>query len=166
MGKEHAAPHAAHSHHHHHGGAQEAAALLAHAETVCGEKRLQFTPLRRRVFEALAAGSGPLGAYDLVEQLGRERRISPISVYRALEFLMEAGLIHRIAVRNTYLPCAHEHGAGETTVFLVCTLCGSVDELASSEIARDLAGTAAQVGFRPVSRAVELEGECQACREG
>jgi Fur family zinc uptake transcriptional regulator len=164
MGKTSEAPHAAHPHHHHH-APEDAAKLLAHAERVCRDKGLQFTPLRRRVFEALAGSGGPLGAYDLVEQLGRERRISPISVYRALEFLMEAGLIHRIAVRNTYLPCAHEHGAGETTVFLVCTVCGNVDELASSEIARDLAGTAAQVGFRPVSRAVELEGECQACRE-
>ncbi len=165
MGKGRAAPDAAHIHHHHHHGPEGAPKLVAHAEAVCREKGLQFTPLRRRVFEALSASGGPLGAYDLVEQLGRERRISPISVYRALEFLMEAGLIHRIAVRNTYLPCAHEHGAGETTVFLVCTLCGNVDELASSAIARDLAGTAAQVGFRPVSRAVELEGECQACRE-
>ncbi len=157
---------AAHPHHHHHHGPQDAAKLLAHAERICGEKSLQFTPLRRRVFEALAGSEAPLGAYDLVEQLGRERRISPISVYRALEFLMEAGLIHRIALRNTYLPCAHEHEAGETTVFLVCSTCGNVDELASTDIARDLAGTAAQVGFRPVSRAVELEGECQACREG
>jgi Fur family zinc uptake transcriptional regulator len=164
MGKGQAAPGAAHIHHHDH-GPEAAPKLVAHAEAVCSEKGLQFTPLRRRVFEALAASGAPLGAYDLVEQLGRERRISPISVYRALEFLMEAGLIHRIAVRNTYLPCAHEHGAGETTVFLVCTICGNVDELASSSVARDLAGTAAQVGFRPVSRAVELEGECQSCRE-
>ena len=166
MAKGQPSPETAHAHHHHRHGPLEAGALIAHAERVCGEKGLQFTPLRRRVFEALAASEAPLGAYDLVEQLGRERRISPISVYRTLEFLMDAGLIHRIAMRNAYLPCAHEHGAGETTVFLVCTLCGNVDELASSVIARDLAGTAAQVGFRPVSRAVELEGECQSCREG
>ena len=164
MGKDKAAPHPAHGHHHHHSPA-EADGLLAHVEEVCRERGLQFTPLRRRVFEALARSEAPLGAYDLVEQLGRERRISPISVYRALEFLMEAGFIHRIAVRNTYLPCHHEHGSNETTVFLVCTVCGNVDELASSEVARDLAGTAAQVGFRPVSRTVELEGECQTCRE-
>ncbi len=165
MGKGSDAAPAAHPHHHHH-APQDPATLLAHAEGVCRDKSLQFTPLRRRVFEALAGSSAPLGAYDLVEQLGRERRISPISVYRTLEFLMEAGLIHRIALRNTYLPCAHEHGAGETTVFLVCSTCGNVDELASSTIARDLAGTAAQVGFRPVSRAVELEGECSSCRDG
>lgn len=153
------------SHAHHHTGPEHAATLIGHAERVCRDRDLQFTPLRRRVFSEMAGADGALGAYDLVERLGKERRISPISVYRALEFLMEAGLIHRIAVRNTYLPCHHEHGENETTVFLVCTQCGNVDELASSDVARDLAGTAAQVGFRPVSRTVELEGECQTCRD-
>ena len=140
--------------------------FLGQAEQVCRERGLLLTPLRRRVFEALAASGAPLGAYDLVERLGKERRISPISVYRALDFLIETGLIHRIATRNTYLPCHHEHGSGETTVFLVCSRCGAVDELASRDVARGLDGTAALVRFRPKSRAVELEGECLACQDG
>ena len=156
--------HAATDAHHRH-PPQSPEEVMAHAESLCRNRGLKFTPLRRRVFEALASGGAPLGAYDLVEQLGRERRISPISVYRALEFLIEAGLIHRIAVRNTYLPCHHEHGPDETTVFLVCSSCGNVDELASSAIASGLDGMAAALDFKPKSRAVELEGECSACRE-
>ena len=140
--------------------------LLARAETVCAEKRLKFTPWRRRVFEELAASVSPAGAYDLVERLGRERRVSPISIYRALDFLIAAGLIHRIAARNTYLPCHHDHPPGETTVFLVCTRCGGVDEVSSCELGQSLEGTAAEVGFQTRSRAVELEGECSACRQG
>lgn len=139
--------------------------LLARAERICAESGRQLTPLRRRVFDALVRAGAPLGAYDLVERLGRERRISPISVYRALDFLIEAGLIHRIAVRNTYMPCHHVHGAGETTVFLVCTLCGGVDEVASQQVAKELDGTAASADFTPRSRAIELEGECSACRQ-
>ena len=150
-------------HDHGHGSPAD---LLAHAEAHCRTRGLQFTPLRRRIFEALAGAEKPLGAYDLVERLGREKRMAPISVYRGLDFLIEAGLIHRIATRNTYLPCCHEHGTGETTVFLVCSSCGGVDELASSDVARGLDGTAAAVGFRPKSRAVELEGECSTCRDG
>lgn len=142
----------------------DAAALVAGAEATCRERALQFTPLRRRVFEALAEGGGPLGAYDLVERLGRDRRIAPISVYRALDFLIEAGLIHRIATRNTYLPCQHAHDPLDTTVFLVCTTCGSVDELPSPEIGRGLDGMAASAGFKPGPRAVEVEGECAGCR--
>lgn len=138
--------------------------LLSHADTVCRDRGLNLTPLRRRVFEALASSSSPLGAYDLVELLGRERRVSPISVYRALDFLIESGLIHRIALRNTYLPCHGHHGVDETTVFLVCATCGNVDELASPALARGLDGVARSVDFTPRSRTVELEGECAQCR--
>lgn len=155
-------PDCAHGAHAHSGrGAGE---LLAHADAICRDRGLNLTPLRRRVFEALANSSSPLGAYDLVEELGRERRVSPISIYRALDFLIESGLIHRIALRNTYLPCHGDHGADETTVFLVCATCGAVDELASPALARGLDRVARSVDFTPRSRTVELEGECVQCR--
>ena len=147
-----------HAHEHH-----DAADLIARAERLCLETDRKLTPLRRRVFSELAGSHGALGAYDLVERLGRERRISPISVYRALDFLIEAGLVHRIAARNTYLPCHHEHGVSEATVFLVCVRCGNVDELSSANVARELHGTAAAAGFKPQNGAVEIEGECSSC---
>lgn len=149
-----------------HGHGRSVADLVGEAEEACRARGLQFTPLRRRILEGLAEADGPLGAYDLVERLGRERRIAPISVYRALDFLIEAGLIHRIATRNTYLPCHHAHSPGEAVVFLVCTRCGAVDEVPSPEVARGLDRTAATAGFRPVARAVELEGECARCLPG
>lgn len=148
----------------HHAHDHSVADVVRHAEEACLARGLQFTPLRRRILEGLAAADRPLGAYDLVERLGQERRIAPISIYRGLDFLIEAGLIHRIATRNTYLPCSHDHAPDEATVFLVCTLCGHVDEVPSPEVARGLDGTAAAAGFRPVARAVELEGECARCR--
>lgn len=138
--------------------------LVREAEARCRAAQLQFTPLRRRVFEGLAGGGQPLGAYDLVERLGREKRIAPISVYRALDFLIEAGLIHRIATRNTYLPCVHAHHGHDAMVFLVCTRCGHVDEVASPDLARGLDVTAAGAGFKPGGRSVEVEGECASCR--
>jgi Fur family zinc uptake transcriptional regulator len=152
------------SHAHSHAAEGAADSLIAHAERVCQDKRLQLTPLRRRVFAALAESGAPLGAYDLVEQLGKERRVAPISIYRALDFLIEAGLIHRIATRNTYLPCHHSHAPHEATLFLVCRTCGHVDEVTSPDVARGIDGTAAAAGFRTQNRPVEIEGECQACR--
>ncbi|WP_375459391.1 Fur family transcriptional regulator [uncultured Enterovirga sp.] len=151
-------------HHHHHDETPEA--LLRLAEEACQARGTQFTPLRRRVFAELAAAREPLGAYDLVERLGRERRIAPISVYRVLDFLIEAGLIHRIATRNTYLPCHHMHDPHAATVFLVCSRCGGVDEVTSPDLARGIDGTAAASGFKPVGRAVEVEGECATCQTG
>ena len=144
-----------------HGGLVD---LMRHAAELCAAQGLQWTPLRRRVFGSLVESGRPLGAYDLVERLGTEKRIAPISVYRALDFLIEVGLIHRIATRNTYLPCHHDNGQHDATVFLVCTRCGSVDEVASPEIARGIDGTTAAAGFRTDNRFVEIGGECQACQ--
>lgn len=146
--------------------AERVDALLRHAEEECRRSGLQLTPLRRRILGELAGAGAPLGAYDLVERLGREKRIAPISVYRVLDFLIEAGLIHRIATRNTYLPCHHVHHAHEATLFLVCTRCGNVDEVASPEVARSVFGTAEAAGFRPGGKAVEVEGECADCSGG
>jgi Fur family zinc uptake transcriptional regulator len=140
--------------------------LTGQAEQVCRERGLQLTPLRRQVFAALAASEASLGAYDLVERLGTERRIAPISVYRALDFLIEAGLIHRISTRNAYLPCQHSHAPHDTTVFLVCMRCGGVDEVDSPEVARGVNGTAATAGFKADHRPVEIAGECRSCRTG
>lgn len=153
-----------HPHHHHRHFHVDPAAFMRHAEEICRREGIQLTALRRRVLEELARAERPLGAYDLVERLGRERRIAPISVYRVLDVLIEAGLIHRIATRNTYLPCNHAHESHAATIFLVCTTCGNVDEVASDEVARGVSGTAAAVGFRPGSRAVEVEGECSDCQ--
>lgn len=150
-----------HGHHHPHRDVPE---LLRHAERVCAERGQQLTPLRRRILTELSEAENPLGAYDLVERLGRERRTAPISVYRVLDFLIEAGLVHRIATRNTYLPCLHDHEPQETTLFLVCTRCGGVDEVSSPEVTRELVGTAEAAGFRAAGGAVEVEGECAGCR--
>jgi len=153
-----------HGHHHHAHGRPDPAAFLRHAEDICRQGGVQLTALRRKVLEELARAERPLGAYDLVERLGKERRIAPISVYRILDFLIEAGLIHRIATRNTYLPCCHAHESHLATLFLVCTTCGNVDEVASDAVARGVSDTAAASGFKPGSRAVEVEGECAACQ--
>jgi Fur family transcriptional regulator, zinc uptake regulator len=139
--------------------------LVARAERLCRERGLQFTPLRQRTLEVIAGEARPLGAYDIAERLSEPgRRVAAVSVYRALDFLTENGLVHRIATRNAFVPCGHDHGAGESAVFLICRACGAVDETSSAEIEHGLDRTFAQAGFRPASRIVEIEGECGACQ--
>src|SRR5438105_15890371 len=83
---------------------------LRHAERVCERRAQKFTPLRRRVLQALASSHRPLGAYEVIDELAKSMpRPAPITVYRALDFLMENGLVHRIESRNAYLACAHDH---------------------------------------------------------
>ncbi|OAS20294.1 Fur family transcriptional regulator [Methylobacterium platani] len=156
--------HGDHAHGHGHGPVRTAD-LVARAERLAQDLGLQFTALRRRTLEVVAEEGRPLGAYDIAERLSAPgKRVAAVSVYRALDFLTEHGLVHRIASRNAFVPCEHGHGAGESAVFLICRSCGSVDETISAEIERSLDRTLAQAGFKPASRIVEIEGECGACQ--
>ncbi|MFI5015430.1 MAG: Fur family transcriptional regulator [Hyphomicrobiales bacterium] len=142
------------------------AALLARAERLCHDKNLRFTPMRRRVLQELASSPEPLTAYDLADRVREEKRIAPVTVYRALEFLLDAKLIHRIVIRNAYTPCDHAPHYDETPVFLVCTHCGAVDEVPSETFEHDLSETIAEVGFKAKARVFEIEGECAKCQAG
>jgi Fur family transcriptional regulator, zinc uptake regulator len=139
------------------------ASLLGRAERLCRDNNLRFTPMRRRVLEELATSAEPLTAYDLADRVRDEKRVAPVTVYRALEFLLEAKLIHRIVIRNAYTPCDHAPHHDHTPVFLVCTRCGTVEEIPSENFEQDLSETIAEVGFRPKSRVFEIEGECAKC---
>jgi len=154
-----------HDHGHSHACRADPGTMVSRAETLCRARGVQFTALRREVLEAVAASERPPGAYDLAERLSRPgRRVAPVSVYRALDFLMELGLVHRIASRNAFVPCAHEHGAGENVVFLICRTCGGVDETTSPEVETSLGQTLARAGFTPAHSILEVEGDCGTCR--
>jgi Fur family zinc uptake transcriptional regulator len=97
---------------------------------------------------------------------GRKGRPAPITVYRALEFLMKQGLVHRIESRNAYLACAHNHDSGAIVAFLMCDSCGSVGEASTAAIAPFLAGIAKKAGFRHTVSVIEINGTCSHCRRG
>lgn len=90
--------------------------------------------------------------------------MAPVQIYRALEFLQSAGVVHRLATRGAFVTCDHEHTPWETVVFLVCGDCGSVAEVPSTVVGRGLEGAAAESGFEPLSQVVEVEGRCSTCR--
>lgn len=140
--------------------------MIARAEELCRERGVQFTALRREVLDAVVSSEKPPGAYDIAETLTRPgRRVAPVSVYRALDFLMELGLVHRIASRNAFVPCVHAHGASENVVFLICRTCGAIDEMTSPEVESSLGKTLKRAGFTPAHSILEVEGDCGACRE-
>jgi len=147
-----------------------AAEAVASAEAACRARGERLTPIRRRVLEALYATHRPLGAYDLVESLGPEtagssRRLAPVTVYRALEFLMEQGLAHRLASRNAFVACPHGHGPQDLVAFLICEACGGVDELSSPPLSRAVGELLARERFKPERQVLEISGRCGHCRE-
>jgi Fur family zinc uptake transcriptional regulator len=151
-----------------------ASAAIAHAETQCAARAQRLTPMRRQVLEALLASHRPLGAYEIIEHVARRHssqqnsaprnRPAPITVYRALDFLRENGLVHRIESRNAFVACAHNHGDGDLVVFLICEKCGAVGEAPGGAAAEGLKSAAGAAGFSPKSPLIEIAGICSHCR--
>jgi Fur family zinc uptake transcriptional regulator len=134
------------------------------AEAVCARRGVRLTPIRRQVLTILASVHKPLGAYEIMDQVAAQgRRPAPITVYRALDFLLENGLAHRIASRNAFMACIQAHGASETIVFMLCERCGTVGEAISDAVRDTLDQAAKSAGFSARARVVEISGLCAHC---
>ena len=139
---------------------------MAAAEAVCAGRGQRLTPIRKEVLGALLASHKPLGAYEIIDHIpGKESRPAPITIYRALEFLMENGLVHRIESRNAFVACVHNHGEAELVIFLLCDRCGSVGEAPSTGVAAALKSASRDAGFSARTPVIEISGTCSHCRE-
>jgi Fur family zinc uptake transcriptional regulator len=139
---------------------------LQTAESICLERGLRLTSTRQRVLELIWKSHKPIGAYDLLEELRDDgRRAAPPTVYRALEFLIEAGLVHRLDSLNAFVGCPEPHSA-HAGQFLICRQCRSVAELADNEIETIVSEKAAQLGFSAIRQMLEIEGLCPDCSKG
>ncbi|MGI9311007.1 MAG: Fur family transcriptional regulator [bacterium] len=140
------------------------AAAMARAEARCRREGVRFTRIRRRVLELIWASHRPASAYDLLQQLRREKRnAEPPTVYRALDFLLANRLAHRIESLNAYVGCArpqHPH-VGQ---FLICSDCNQVAELDDAALQRKIASTASRAGLEAARQTVEIIGRCARCR--
>ena len=127
---------------------------------------LRLTPIRAKALQALHADHRPVGAYDLADRISPAggRRLAPISIYRALDFLVEQGFVHRLSSRNAYVACLHGHGADEVVAFLICEACGGVDEDSSPAMKQAVAAIAQSRHFAPSHQVVEIVGRCEHCR--
>ncbi|MGH6674923.1 MAG: Fur family transcriptional regulator, partial [Xanthobacteraceae bacterium] len=148
-----------------HDHARCTSAGIAYAEHHCAVRAQRLTPMRRQVLEALLGSHNPLGAYEIIEQIATtNERPAPISVYRALEFLRENGLVHRIESRNAFVACGHNHAGGDLVVFLICERCGAVGEAPGGMVADALKASSRTAGFLPKSPLIEIVGICSHCR--
>jgi Fur family zinc uptake transcriptional regulator len=142
-----------------------ASSALAHAEAHCAEREQRLTPIRRQVLGALLESHKPLGAYEIIERLAHDTRLAPITVYRALDFLRDNGLVHRIESRNAFVACVHNHVGDDLVVFLICERCGTVGETPAGTVAEALKTASRAAGFAPKSPLIEIIGICSHCRE-
>lgn len=139
---------------------------LERIERLCRDRGVRLTPQRRRVLELLLKSRRPLGAYEIIKRLdadsGRATPTAPPTVYRALDFLLQQGFVHRLSSLQAYVSCVepeHAHSAQ----FLVCTGCGRTDELIDTRLERSIEALSRARGFGSGSHAVEVTGTCCVC---
>ncbi|SQI81672.1 zinc uptake transcriptional repressor [Klebsiella oxytoca] len=80
--------------------------MLAHAEKLCAQRGVRLTPQRLEVLRLMSLQQGAISAYDLLDLLReKEPQAKPPTVYRALEFLLEQGFVHKVESTNSYVLC-------------------------------------------------------------
>ena len=141
-------------------------AALHRAKILCDERRARLTPIREAVFKTIWTSHRPLGAYDIVDRLTLDtspvKRILPPTVYRSIEFLLEHGLIHRLASLNAYIGCPFP-GSDHDDVFLICRECGSTAECSADYLNTAVTQTAERANFQVESQVIEIVGLCPEC---
>lgn len=137
---------------------------LAAAVAYCADRGLQLTPVRRRTLEILLGEHRAMGAYDVLEILGKEGfGAQPPVAYRALEFLVRNGFAHKIERLNAFVGCVHP-GADHTPAFLICRNCDLVAETRARPAMNLLKDLAGESGFTVERAVIEAEGLCPNCR--
>ena len=138
--------------------------LLDRAGAICGGRGARLTDLRRQVLGLILDAPQPTGAYDLLDRLRATRDgAAPPTIYRALDFLLEHGLIHKLERLSAFVGCiAHDEHA-HAAQFLICLGCGRVTELEDHELAHALDDAARHLGFTVDKATIEAEGRCAAC---
>ena len=137
---------------------------LRTADALCAARGVRLTKLRRRVLELVWTSHAPIGAYDVLRRLSQEHDgAAPPTVYRALDFLLEQGLIHRIESLNAFVGCIDPR-APHVGQFLICDDCGSAAELHDLRIDRAISRASAEADFTVERSTVEVRGLCPDCR--
>ena len=141
----------------------DAGGYLRAVEEACEARGIRLTPLRAQVLGLIADAGKPVKAYDLLDAMKRENGSSaPPTVYRALDFLLEQGFIHRLASVNAFVGCHHPQ-ARHSVPFLICDNCQDAIELEDARITALLEQQARALGFQPRAQTLEVHGLCATC---
>ncbi|MEM7215517.1 MAG: Fur family transcriptional regulator [Pseudomonadota bacterium] len=125
---------------------------------------VKLTKNQTLVFDVLSEADGPLSAYTILDQLRGQGFRAPLQVYRAIDRLLEFGMVHRLESLNAFVACRHpECETHETIAFMICDSCGRVDEISDNSLAGRLEQISQKVGFNLKTSTVELGGTCGKC---
>jgi len=145
--------------------------LMTFAENHCKRSGLRFTVLRRDVLNEVAGSHKAVGAYEILDRFAAQgKKLSPISVYRSLDFLLDAGLIHRLESTNSYFACQRNFEKNspccsfEPLVFVICERCETIGEVDGKTLGPLIDQFVDQSGFAPKRSQLEIKGVCSLCQ--
>ena len=142
---------------------KELSQVMERAEALCRERGVRLTEQRKTVLELLCVSDKPLSAYELLERMrGVVKNPAPPTVYRALDFLLEQGLVHKLESLHAYVGCSHPDHP-HASQFLICDDCGEVAEVEDPTVSKSLKAAGKAKGFRTKRPVVELLGTCAQC---
>ena len=144
----------------------DAKAFVRAVQSACQERGLRLTPIRARVLELIADAGKPVKAYELLEWVRASKGVgadAPPTVYRALDFLMANGFVHKLESVNAFIACHHPNSAQHSVPFLICDRCHSAVELEDHEVVTQLEQRAKALGFQPQAQTLEVHGLCARC---
>jgi Fur family transcriptional regulator, zinc uptake regulator len=135
---------------------------MQRAQAAFTNKGLKLTPLRQAVFQEIARSHRAVGAYEVLDRLAAKgERLAPISVYRAIDALVAAGLVHRFESRNAFFACHAGHEMRQ--LILACEACGRVAEVDGDKVFAAIDAVAGSAAFSAKGAVVEVWGLCAAC---
>jgi Fur family zinc uptake transcriptional regulator len=139
-------------------------AFVRGVERVCEQRGLRLTPIRANALRLIADAGRPVKAYELLDLMkATHDAAAPPTVYRALDFLLEHGFIHKLASINAFVGCHHPGAAQHAVPFLICDRCQSATELEDEGIVESLDARARALGFVPQAQTLEVHGLCAEC---
>ena len=134
-------------------------------ERACEQRGLRLTPIRAHALRLIADAGKPMKAYDLLDQMkATHDAAAPPTIYRALDFLLEHGFIHKLESINAYVSCHHPEEAHQVP-FLICDTCHCAQEVCDERVAELIEAQAKAFGFRPQAQTLEVHGTCKNCRD-
>ena len=138
------------------------------ARAAPSDKTADLTGSRREVLELIREAGQPISAYKVIEalQTKRGKQVMPPTVYRAIDYLREQGLVHKIASLSAYVTCCEDEHSEQSAPaqFLICETCGKAFEIVDNDLPASLLAYARELGFTITSQVIELKGTCKECR--
>ncbi|MDR2055313.1 MAG: transcriptional repressor [Desulfovibrio sp.] len=135
------------------------------AENLRRRQGVRLTSLRRSILEILVAADFPVKAYDIIEYMrDKGKRVTPASIYRTLDFLLQNGLVHRVNSLNAYIPCTGKH-SNHILLMFICSECQKTTEIDDQTLYDSMQSRLEELGMSLQGGCIEIQGTCKECMQ-